>query len=131
MEMSFFFEYEYEAKMDGLNGKFTGMEIVDVRDYEEVERMIKTAQKVAKKRNMTITFRSVQIQPDYVSKAIYRLTNEYGGGHVLHWEDWNEVADELQDSVNAKTVKRYTLEAIKEYKRREELAEQNIVYAVA
>ena len=118
VEMNLFFEYEYDAKLDGLHGKFTGQEIVNIHDYEEVDTMIKTAVKVMKKRNATVTFRCVKFKPYYDSRAMYKLTNEFSV-RGLKWEEWQDYADEFQIELNAKEIKRIAIDAIHEYERRE------------
>lgn len=123
VEMELFFEYEYDAKMDGLHGKFTGFEIVHIHDYEEVDNMIKTAVKAMKKRNATITFRCVKFKPYYDSRAMYKLTNEFSA-RCLKWEEWEAVADEYPIELNAKEIKQIAIDAIHEYERRE-MEEEN------
>ena len=132
IEMSFFFEYEFDTKVDGMNGRFTGQEIVNLSDYEEVDKMIQTVQKVMlKKRNGEITFRCVKFSPEYNSQCMIRLVSQYRKA-VIRWNEGQDYGnDEEYDSWNAKMLKAFCIEAMNEYKSREAEAEYNMQYAVA
>lgn len=122
IEMNFFFEWEFDAKVDGLNGKFTGSEIINLNEYEEVDGMIELTKKIMmKKQNGEITFRCVKFKPEYDSQPMIRLcTSVFTNGRIIRWNEGQSYGDdEAIESWNAKMLKEIVLEAMKEYRHRE------------
>lgn len=120
IEMSFFFDYEFDYKVDGLNGRFAGQEIIHLDDYESVDRMVEIAKKVMlKKRNGEITFRCVKFKPYYDNQPMIRLVSQLWK-RIITWKEGQAYGDDNEvDEWNAKMIKAICLDAIREYKNRQ------------
>lgn len=125
MEMNLVIDWEFAHRMDGMNGKMTGMEFAHIEDYEEVDKLIAWTQKVIlKKKDGEVTFRCVQFKPDYNSNCIIRIVHSFGDYRIIRWKEGQSYGDaEDWETLTAKEVKRLFIEALQEYKNRKAEAE--------
>lgn len=125
MEMEFVIDWEFAHRMEGMDGKMTGMEFAHIDDYEEVDKLIAWTQKViVKKRDGEVTFRCVQFKPYYNNDSMIRIVHSFGNYRIIRWKKGQAYGDsEDWEILNAKEVKRLFLEALQEYKNRKAEAE--------
>ena len=125
MEMNLVIDWEFAHRIDGMNGKMTGMEFAHIEDYEEVDKLIAWTQKVLlKKKDGEVTFRCVQFSPDYNSNCMIRIVHSFGDYRIIRWKKGQSYGDaEDWETLTAKEVKRLFLEALQEYKNRKSEAE--------
>lgn len=120
---SFKVEYQYNARLDGINGVFEGMCFISVANFEDVESLISQLAKIAR-RCTSFQFTFILYDTNRSNdKALGRITEYYQDGksclRFIAWDAANSCDIDIAETAK-KHIKVFVLRMIDKYNRETE-----------